>query len=601
MSYQVLARKWRPQRFSELVGQQQVLRALHSALSLQRLHHAYLFTGTRGVGKTTLARLFAKALNCEQGISPEPCGQCTSCQQIQQGNFIDLIEIDAASRTRVEDTRELLDNVPYRPTQGRYKVYLIDEVHMLSGHSFNALLKTLEEPPEHVKFLLATTDPQKLPVTVLSRCLQFHLSSMSLEQIQQHLATILHAEQIPFEPEALRLLAHAGQGSMRDALSLTEQAIAFGRERLQAEAVASMLGLAGNDQLYALLDAVIAAEVSLVMPLCAAIAERGADFNRVLADLLSLLHGLSVTQLLGEVASSDWDPDWLKRTAQRVPAEAIQLYYQIALHGRRDLPFAPDGRCGFEMTLLRMLAFRPQQASTEPLVLDARSENSPGRSQVRVASAAPTAPIKPAAIEAEPRPSRIPASVSGEAISVPPNTEAPQTSKPVAVGSEPSPPTPVLPLSASVTTGSASVTTGPAPVSVAADPVPRTADTLDWAGLVLDLKLPPLVRKLADHCRLLGYRPGRLQLALDPQQQALSSSERQAKLQQALAAVLGEPLKLEISVQAATGEMPSERAETRLNQKKASTRQEFADDPAFNALQQEFVGQIDESSLKLNS
>ncbi|MEH6564894.1 MAG: DNA polymerase III subunit gamma/tau [Halopseudomonas sp.] len=368
MSYQVLARKWRPRLFREMVGQTHVLQALINALDNNRLHHAYLFTGTRGVGKTTIARILAKCLNCEQGVSSEPCGVCSACREIDEGRFVDLIEVDAASRTKVEDTRELLDNVQYAPSRGRFKVYLIDEVHMLSSHSFNALLKTLEEPPEHVKFLLATTDPQKLPVTILSRCLQFSLKNMPPEKVVEHLRHVLGEEAISYDDESLWLLGRAADGSMRDALSLTDQAIAFGNGALQVSEVRSMLGTIDHGQVFGLLEALIAHDARALMQAVADLAEQGVDFAGVLAELISTLQRLAIAQVVPEAADNSLgDQARLLELAGRISAEDVQLFYQLGLHGRRDLPLAPEPRGGFEMALLRMLAFRPGTFGEVPL------------------------------------------------------------------------------------------------------------------------------------------------------------------------------------------------------------------------------------------
>ena len=360
MSYQVLARKWRPRTFSELVGQEHVRRALINALDHDRLHHAYLFTGTRGVGKTTIARILAKALNCESGVSSTPCGDCSACESIDAGRFVDLIEVDAASRTKVEDTRELLENVQYAPTQGRYKVYLIDEVHMLSGHSFNALLKTLEEPPPHVKFLLATTDPQRLPVTILSRCLQFNLKSLSVAQIAGQLATILEQEQVPVEEGVARELACAADGSMRDALSLLDQAIAYGGGQLAAAEVQTMLGTLDRDAVYRLLQALADIDASRLLAEVAKVDEFTPDYAALLADMLSVLQRIAIVQTLPDaIDDSRGDRAAVSELAARFSVEDVQLYYQIGLIGRRDLSLSPEPRGGFEMLMLRMLAFRP--------------------------------------------------------------------------------------------------------------------------------------------------------------------------------------------------------------------------------------------------
>lgn len=374
MSYQVLARKWRPRSFREMVGQSHVLRALISALDSGRLHHAYLFTGTRGVGKTTIARIMAKCLNCEQGVSSTPCGECSICREIDEGRFVDLIEVDAASKTKVEDTRELLDNVQYMPSRGRYKVYLIDEVHMLSTSSFNALLKTLEEPPEHVKFLLATTDPQKLPATVLSRCLQFSLKNMPPEAVVGHLDHVLSSENIPFEEQALWLLGRAADGSMRDAMSLTDQAVAFGEGKVLAEDVRAMLGTLDQGQVFGVLQALADADPRAMLQAIRQLADHGPDWQGVLGELLGVLHRTTVAQMLPDaVDNSQGDREQILQLARSLPPEDVQFYYQVALLGRRDLPLAPDARDGFEMVMLRMLAFRPASlpgASRKPLVVE---------------------------------------------------------------------------------------------------------------------------------------------------------------------------------------------------------------------------------------
>ncbi|EDV3642708.1 DNA polymerase III subunit gamma/tau [Salmonella enterica subsp. enterica serovar 4,[5],12:i:-] len=368
MSYQVLARKWRPQTFADVVGQEHVLTALANGLSLGRIHHAYLFSGTRGVGKTSIARLLAKGLNCETGITATPCGVCDNCREIEQGRFVDLIEIDAASRTKVEDTRDLLDNVQYAPARGRFKVYLIDEVHMLSRHSFNALLKTLEEPPAHVKFLLATTDPQKLPVTILSRCLQFHLKALDVEQIRHQLEHILNEEHIAYEPRALQLLSRAADGSLRDALSLTDQAIASGDGQVSTQAVSAMLGTLDDDQALSLVEAVVDANGERVMSLINEAAARGIEWEALLVEMLSLLHRIAMVQLSPAALGSDMAAieQRMRELARTVPPGDLQLYYQTLLIGRKELPWAPDRRMGVEMTLLRALAFHPRMPLPEP-------------------------------------------------------------------------------------------------------------------------------------------------------------------------------------------------------------------------------------------
>ncbi|MDV6840940.1 DNA polymerase III subunit gamma/tau, partial [Pseudomonas aeruginosa] len=409
MSYQVLARKWRPRSFREMVGQTHVLKALINALDNQRLHHAYLFTGTRGVGKTTIARILAKCLNCETGVSSTPCGECSVCREIDEGRFVDLIEVDAASRTKVEDTRELLDNVQYSPTRGRYKVYLIDEVHMLSSHSFNALLKTLEEPPPHVKFLLATTDPQKLPVTILSRCLQFSLKNMPPERVVEHLTHVLGAENVPFEDDALWLLGRAADGSMRDAMSLTDQAIAFGEGKVLAADVRAMLGTLDHGQVYGVLQALLEGDARALLEAVRHLAEQGPDWGGVLAEILNVLHRVAIAQALPEaIDNGQGDRERVLALAQALPAEDVQFYYQMGLIGRRDLPLAPDPRSGFEMVLLRMLTFRPADADGVPRtpLKDlgiSKATTDPANSPVAgAASPAPVAAVAPAPVVAAP-------------------------------------------------------------------------------------------------------------------------------------------------------------------------------------------------------
>ncbi|MGL5219203.1 MAG: DNA polymerase III subunit gamma/tau [Plesiomonas shigelloides] len=393
MSYQVLARKWRPHNFAEVVGQEHVLTALANGLSLGRLHHAYLFSGTRGVGKTSIARLFAKGLNCETGITATPCGVCETCREIDEGRFVDLLEIDAASRTKIEDTRELLDNVQYTPVRGRFKVYLIDEVHMLSRHSFNALLKTLEEPPEYVKFLLATTDPQKLPVTILSRCLQFHLKALDPDQIRAQLEKVLTAEAIPFEARALLQLARAAEGSMRDALSLADQAIAMGGGDVTATGVSHMLGTLDADQPLALVEALHLGDAEQVMLLLQQAAERGTDWEALLVETSAILHRVAMAQLLpGTLEEADPYAVRLRELARTVSPQDIQLFYQTLLVGRKELLLAPDRRSGTEMTFLRALAFHPKKVSAPVAsgTFDAMAAAGQSPSRAPVSSSAPT-------------------------------------------------------------------------------------------------------------------------------------------------------------------------------------------------------------------
>lgn len=454
MSYQVLARKWRPATFADMVGQAHVLKALVNALDQQRLHHAYLFTGTRGVGKTTLARLLAKSLNCEEGVSSRPCGVCSACREIAEGRFVDLLEIDAASRTRVEDTRELLDNVQYAPTRGRYKIYLIDEVHMLSTHSFNALLKTLEEPPPHVKFLLATTDPQKLPVTVLSRCLQFNLKSMTREGIVGYLQHILAQETVPFDDPSLWLLAEAAAGSMRDALSLTDQAIAFGEGQLRETEVAAMLGTVDLKRVLNLVRSLVEKDASGLMSQVAELAEHTPDFRALMNELLSTLHRVAIAQAAPDALdNSKGDRDALAALAQVAQPEDIHLFYQLGTASVKDLALAPSERAGFEMALLRMLAFSPSPARSvsdlPPLagqtIADpqpAEPEPAPAEDPAPPSQAAPlenSTAAAPAPVETREKQTETVEPEVLQSQPVSPEAPAPQAAEPVAAVTEPAP------------------------------------------------------------------------------------------------------------------------------------------------------------------
>lgn len=390
MSYQVLARKWRPRNFQDMVGQEHILRMLSNALQQKRIHHAYLFTGTRGVGKTTLARILAKCLNCETAVSATPCGTCFACKAIDNGQFLDLYEIDAASRTKVEDTRELLDNVLYPPTQGRYKIYLIDEVHMLSNHSFNALLKTLEEPPAHVKFLLATTDPKRLPITILSRCLQFHLKRITPDQIANYLEQLCTTENISNEKAALEKLAKAADGSMRDALSLLDQAIAYGNNTVNQQDVNAMLGSIAQDDLQPILYALSAQNGQQLFDAIATLSTRGPDFSQALDELASMLHKIAMAQMVPDAISIE---ESLAALVKQISPEDVQIYYQIALLGKRDLPIAPTPQQGFEMTMLRMLAFKPRAESDAPETAPLPPKKTKQQAPVEIKSATQSAEI----------------------------------------------------------------------------------------------------------------------------------------------------------------------------------------------------------------
>jgi DNA polymerase-3 subunit gamma/tau len=525
-TYTALARKWRPRAFAELIGQEHVRRALVNALETGRVHHAFLFTGTRGVGKTTIARIFAKCLNCEKGVTATPCGECASCREIDAGRFVDLIEVDAASRTKVDDTRELLDNVQYAPTRGRYKVYLIDEVHMLSTHSFNALLKTLEEPPPHVKFLLATTDPQKLPVTVLSRCLQFNLKRIPVTQIAAHLRAILEKEGIGFELAGLALIAQAADGSMRDGLSLLDQLIAFGGGHAGEAEARAMLGTISRDHVLQLAERLATADAAELMRYARSLEEWAPDYAQVLDELGSLLARIALKQVVRDFDGDDlYAPELLDRLAQAISPEDVQLYYQTAIIGRRDLALAPDPRTGFEMVLLRMVAFRPQgEAGTAPQPV-------PGP-RTRTASPAPVSPL-PAMPTASPRPSQ------GER---------------------------------------------DAPAAVSAP----SAGAQDWAAIISALELQGAARQLAAHCVLVGREGAVVRLALDPRSKFMRTPAVEDKLAQALARHHGEPIRLEFTTAVIPAETPAQAGERASQAEAEAARRAFESDPGVQGFRERF-------------
>ncbi|MGE0079932.1 MAG: DNA polymerase III subunit gamma/tau [Thiohalomonadaceae bacterium] len=567
MSYQVLARKWRPRSFPEMVGQEHVLRALINALDNDRLHHAFLFTGTRGVGKTTVARILAKSINCEKGMSSRPCGECTSCREIDEGRFVDLIEVDAASRTKVEDTRDLLDNVQYAPTRGRYKVYLIDEVHMLSNHSFNALLKTLEEPPPHVKFLLATTDPQKLPVTILSRCLQFNLKRLTPDLIAGHLSHVLAQEGIPAEPAAVHELARAADGSMRDALSLLDQAIAFGGGRVDMREVCDMLGSIDRGRVFALLEALAANDAQALLAECRALEEQGPDYAGVLGELASVLHRIALAQVLPEaVDDSLGEGDVLRALAARLAPEDVQLYYQIALMGRRDLPLVPEARAGFEMVMLRMLAFRPDDGAGE-----------------RPEAARP----QPAGRTAPPAPARPEAPRRADAPAAPKPADAPA---PAPLSKAPEPP---VPPAAEVREPAA-----PVPASPAWNDEPAAVGgSEEWAGLVAQLPLTPMVRQFAQQCSLLRREGDRFELALEPAHAHFRNEKREESLRKSLEEYLGRPVKLSITV-GSGGVTPAMVQERNTMERQRQAEEAIQADPVVRSLMEHFDGRIPPGSIR---
>jgi DNA polymerase III subunit gamma/tau len=562
MSYQVLARKWRPKTFREMVGQEHVLQALVNALDRDRLHHAYLFTGTRGVGKTTIARILAKCLNCEAGVSSEPCGSCSSCLEIAEGRSVDLLEVDAASRTKVEDTRELLDNVQYAPTRSRYKIYLIDEVHMLSNNSFNALLKTLEEPPPHVKFLLATTDPQKLPATVLSRCLQFNLKNMPPEQIVGHLGKVLEQEMVGFDEPALWLLGRAADGSMRDALSLTDQAIAFGSGKVTEPDVRSMLGSVDMGNVFELLEALVTGEPVPLLAIVQRMAEFAPDFEGSLDELLSLIHRVALAQVVPNAIDNSWgDAERVAAIAASLTAEDAQLFYQMALSGKRDIALSPDPRRGFEMILLRMLAFRPAAVLDESL----RPEDLQAVASPPVAGGEDSAPVK-----------KLPEVPRAVVAGIPERIE---TTRSAATGTGESSPDNVP-------------QEGPGP-SFAFEQL-----TLEnWHQLLEVLGLNGIVYNIASNCELQQRDGHKLQFVLDSKRAALFNDGHSEKLGMALANFFGHAVTVSVVPGEPSGETPAMRLErlARLRQEEAVVAIEG--DPQLQALIARFDGELDRASI----
>ncbi len=550
MSYQVLARKWRPRKFAELVGQEHVVRALTNALDSGRMHHAYLFTGTRGVGKTTIARIFAKSLNCERGESADPCGECAVCTAVDAGRFVDLLEIDAASNTGVDDVREVIENAQYAPSRGRFKVYLVDEVHMLSKPAFNALLKTLEEPPPHVKFLLATTDPQKLPVTVLSRCLRFNLKRLLPDQISGQMRHILGAEHIEYEDPAIGELARAADGSLRDGLSLLDQAIAYGGGSLKADDVRAMLGSVERGQVLGVLDALAAGDGQALMAEATRIASFSPDFGTVLDDLAAALHRIQLIQLVPgyRPESHDGEDSVLVGLAERLAAEDVQLYYQIATTGRRDLALAPDARTGFEMALLRMLAFRPSDEAAPAPSGGQRSALPPQRP-------APVAPSAPAAAPVQ------------------------QSTRPAAAPY-------------------------PAPKQDAVAPVaaPRIADAgglPDWEALIQRADLRGPLGQLAQNSALRGRDGNTLILALQPTHMHLAVEPMVSQIADRVSEVMGEPIRLRfIGDSQGAVHTPAARAASARSAAQSAAEESIEGDPLVQALKREFGARVVPQSIK---
>ena len=602
MTYQVLARKWRPKTFREMAGQNHVLKALVNALDHDRLHHAYLFTGTRGVGKTTIARILAKCLNCETGVSSEPCGQCQNCVAISEGRFVDLIEVDAASRTKVEDTRELLDNVQYTPTQGRYKVYLIDEVHMLSASSFNALLKTLEEPPPHVKFLLATTDPQKIPATILSRCLQFSLKNLTPERVVDYLKTILEKEMITFDEGALWLLGRAAEGSMRDALSLTDQAIAFGSGKLGEEDVRQMLGTIDHAAVYRLIKALAARDGAGLLNLVAELSEAGVDFAGLVAELLVVLHRIAIAQTVPEgLDNSLGDREQILELAATLSAEDVQFYYQMTLMGRRDLGLAPDLRAGLEMLLLRLLAFKPEGVAappTEPLSASPAGGEAAPSAKKPSAQVPPDRPPEPAVPVP---PERAAPTNSAEAPPPPPAPEVEQDSDDrgaaAAVPTEPvaTPPAP------NVDTPAPEPEPAPPPYA-GPDRAPLALDELSpasWRERFEEFALPGMLGSVAAHCQIQSQQGNCIDFVIAEANATLLNERHIERLQERLSEYFGTPLQVRVNEGECGEETPARWKERQLAAQLAAAQQAFSSDPSVQALIETFDGQLDMDSVTL--
>ncbi len=569
MAYQALARKWRPRNFNEVVGQEHVVKALTHALEFDRLHHAYLFTGTRGVGKTTLARILAKAMNCEARVGYNPCGECLLCREVDEGRLVDLIEVDAASRTKVEDTRDLLENVQYAPNQGRFKIYIIDEVHMLSGHSFNALLKTLEEPPPHVKFLLATTDPQKIPVTVLSRCLQFNLKRLSPEQIRLQMESILGKEGIAYEQNAVRALSRAADGSMRDGLSLLDQAIVHGGGSLEDGPVSAMLGTVSRKPVFGLLDALAKGDAEALLRLVADLAEHSPNFADVLQQLLIVLHHAAMAQWVPDAVRHDDDAERILELAKRLSREDLQLFYQIGLIGQRDLPLAPEPRGGFEMVLLRMLAFRPAD------------QTEPGKPSPTSAHKPPSAARHPHRLTGEPAQS---SPLPGDAARASQPSVIEQTTDSASLShiAEPGLPdedqilsiTPELPL------------------------VSNAGHGTDWPAMIQSMRLGGMTLELANNCQLLGMEGNTINLSVDPAFGTFRTARLEGNLEKGLQAYFKRPIKLNLISEKPTQETPAAQILRRNQERQQSAETEIEQDPIVLALKERLDARIVPGSIK---
>ncbi|WP_444895119.1 DNA polymerase III subunit gamma/tau [Microbulbifer sp. SSSA005] len=652
MSYQVLARKWRPKLFREMVGQEHVLQALINALDNGRLHHAYLFAGTRGVGKTTIARILAKCLNCEEGVSSEPCGQCHTCNEIADGRFVDLIEVDAASRTKVEDTRELLENVQYAPTRGRFKVYLIDEVHMLSNSSFNALLKTLEEPPPHVKFLLATTDPQKLPVTVLSRCLQFKLKNMSPERVVGHLKFVLEQEKVPFEEGALWHLGRAADGSMRDGMSLTDQAIAFGGGQITEAEVRGMLGSIDTGLVWKLLQALSEEDAQALFATVAELSQQAPDYSAALAELADNLHRIAVAQVLPQsIDNSLGDGERLRNLAGRIAPENVQLYYQMALLARRDLPLAPDQRSGFEMALLRMLAFRPQGVADIPRSpLPSASEPvSPAPAPEALQPQAPIAPEVPEVSPAKKPEAAQPQAVTAVDLTPSQAVEGLQPFKHQTEQREAEPAAPTEMISEPATEAQPEQITSPPPVQGVAEERPQRKDVLaelrqrvaevesapalqqpvpqstvstsreapaesrgqevpkgrlealtpgSWPVMYGQLGITGILHSIAQHLEMVGRQDNILSFTLDESYSSLYDEVHQRRLGDSLADFFQQPVVAQIQVGQVHGSTPARLVAATRQARLEAAQDALVADPLVQELQTELSAELVPGSVE---
>ncbi|MFK7996957.1 MAG: DNA polymerase III subunit gamma/tau [Granulosicoccus sp.] len=658
MSYKVLARKWRPHHFRDMLGQEPVLRALVNALDSNRLHHAYLFTGMRGVGKTTIARIFAKCLNCEtNGVSSDPCGTCSACQDIDAGRFFDLIEVDAASRTKVESTRELLENVPYAPASGRYKVYLIDEVHMFSTHSFNALLKTLEEPPEHVKFLLATTDPQKVPATVLSRCLQFNLKRMSPGVLTDYLAKILTEEKIEHEIPALDLIARASEGSVRDSLSLVEQAAASGEGAVRATEVESMLGRASVERLLALIETLAAGDMPALFSQVEELAQYAPEFSELLGEILSLLHRVAMLRTVpGSVSEATPGYSRLASLAKELDPDVVQLFYQIGLHARRDMPFAPDTREAFDMTLLRMHAFKPQGGFGGQNPVGSTTSGSAGAKtqpdKEPAASAKPAAAAtvaqeaeKPAGLEVrgsvsaggsmraaalaaargEPLPEDVVAQLEtlngntaaaaatanapespSAAPSSPEPAKASASSTPVAAAPVPVTPVPVTPVPSQAAPMQAAPEPASTQVENTATTPPVQASSIDksqikaadWPQIVTELDVAGMPLQLANNCIWAGITDNRVLLHLEDSAEHLNTERFVERLRSALTTWFGRDIEVNIDQVEQSLETPAKIAQKQADDDMAAAHDSIKLDPIVRQLIEQVDGAVDEASIR---